>query len=227
MHETLSFRHLPEEEKVSLNALYVDYFFHRQDAAWKRAALQKLPALKKCTDMLICGEDLGLVPACVPDVMDQLGILSMEVQRMPKKPGQEFFRPAQAPYLSVVTPSSHDMSTIRGWWAEDTERNQRFFMHELGQYAHPPADCEPWIVRNIIRQHLNAPAMWAVFQMQDLLAMSGELRQPDAAGERINEPSNPRHYWRYRMPLYLEELMSSYAFNGMLSDMLMDGARKH
>jgi len=227
MHETLSFRHLPEEEKVSLNALYVDYFFHRQDAAWKRAALHKLPALKKCTDMLICGEDLGLVPACVPDVMDQLGILSMEVQRMPKKPGQEFFRPAQAPYLSVVTPSSHDMSTIRGWWAEDPERNQRFFVHELGQYAHPPTDCEPWIVRNIIRQHLNAPAMWAVFQMQDLLAMSGELRQPDAAGERINEPSNPRHYWRYRMPLYLEELMSSYAFNGMLSDMLMDSARKH
>ena len=227
MHETLSYRHLSELEKGVFHNLYVDYFFQRQDMAWKRAALHKLPALKKCTDMLICGEDLGLVPACVPDVMNQLGILSMEVQRMPKKPGQEFFRPVQAPYLSVVTPSSHDMSTIRGWWTEDPERNQRFFVHELGQYAHPPSDCEPWIVRNIIRQHLNAPAMWAVFQIQDLLAMSGELRQQDAGGERINEPSNPRHYWRYRMPLYLEELMTSYAFNEGLSDMLMDSARKH
>jgi 4-alpha-glucanotransferase len=227
MHETMSFMHLPETEKASLKALYVDYFFKRQDKAWKRAAFHKLPALKKCTDMLICGEDLGLVPDCVPDVMNQLGILSMEVQRMPKKPGQEFFRPAMAPYLSVVTPSSHDMSTIRGWWAEDQERNQRFFLHELGQYAQPPVDCEPWIVRNIVRQHLHSPAMWAVFQMQDLLAMSAELRQQDVAGERINEPANPRHYWRYRMPLQLEELTTSYAFNEMLSDMLMDSARKH
>jgi 4-alpha-glucanotransferase len=227
MRETLSFKHLPESDKAPLQELYVDYFFHRQDEAWKREAMRKLPALKRCTDMLICGEDLGLVPACVPDVMNQLGILSMEVQRMPKKPGQEFFRPAQSPYLSVVTPSSHDMSTIRGWWAEDAERNQRFFVHELGQYAHPPADCEPWIVRNIIRQHLNAPALWAVFQLQDLLAMSGELRQQDVAGERINEPSNPRHYWRYRMPLSLDALKSSYAFNEMLSDMLMDSTRKH
>jgi 4-alpha-glucanotransferase len=177
--------------------------------------------------MLICGEDLGLVPGCVPEVMTELGILSMEVQRMPKKTGQEFFNPSHAPYLSVVTPSSHDMSTIRGWWNEDQERNQRFFLHELGQYAHPPVDCEPWIVRNIIRQHLSAPAMWAVFQIQDLLAMSVDLRQADAASERINEPSNPTHYWRYRMPLSLEELMTSYAFNEMLSDMLLDSARKH
>ena len=227
MHETRSFRHLPESDQAPLREMYVDYFFHRQDQAWMRAAMQKLPALKRCTEMLICGEDLGLVPACVPDVMSRLGILSMEVQRMPKQPGQEFFRPAQAPYLSVVTPSSHDMSTIRGWWREDQERNQRFFVHELGQYAHPPAECEPWIVRNIIRQHMHAPAMWSVFQLQDLLAMSAELRQPDANEERINEPSNPRHYWRYRMPLSLERLMTSYAFNEMLSDMLMDSGRKH
>jgi 4-alpha-glucanotransferase len=227
IHQTHSFKHLEESEKEAVRALYVDYFFHRQDLAWKRAAFRKLPALKKCTDMLICGEDLGLVPGCVPEVMTELGILSMEVQRMPKKTGQEFFNPSHAPYLSVVTPSSHDMSTIRGWWNEDQERNQRFFLHELGQYAHPPADCEPWIVRNIIRQHLSAPAMWAVFQIQDLLAMSVDLRQADAASERINEPSNPTHYWRYRMHLSLEELMTSYAFNEMLSDMLLDSARKH
>lgn len=227
IHETSSFKHLANAEKDALKSMYIDYFFVRQDKAWKKAALQKLPALKKCTDMLICGEDLGLVPGCVPDVMSRLGILSMEVQRMPKQPGMEFFRPAQSPYLSVVTPSSHDMSTIRGWWTEDQERNQRFFLHELGQYAHPPSDCEPWIVRNIIRQHLAAPAMWSVFQIQDLLAMSADLRQSDVAGERINEPANPKHYWRYRMPLYLEELMTSYAFNETLSDMLLDSGRKH
>jgi 4-alpha-glucanotransferase len=227
MSSTSSFRHLPASDRSHLQELYVDYFFRRQDHIWKREALRKLPALKRCTDMLICGEDLGLVPSCVPDVMNQLGILSMEVQRMPKDQGQEFFRPSKAPYLSVVTPSSHDMSTIRGWWQEDAEQRQRFFLHELGQYARPPKDCEPWIVRNIIRQHLQSPAQWSVFQFQDLIAMSGELRQENAEDERINDPSNPHHYWRYRMHITIEQLMTEDGFNDMLLGMISDGARKH
>ena len=89
--------------------------------------------LKRATNMLICGEDLGMVPHCVPDVMKQLGILSLEIQRMPKETTREFFHPNDAPYLSVVTPSTHDMSTIRGWWEEDRDRTQRFFNNILGQ----------------------------------------------------------------------------------------------
>lgn len=227
MAETPSFRHLHESDRQRLQALYVDYFFRRQDDNWKREAFRKLPALKRSTDMLICGEDLGLVPACVPDVMTQLGILSMEVQRMPKDPGQEFFRPSKAPYLSVVTPSSHDMSTIRGWWKEDDAQRQRFFLHELGQYARPPMDCEPWIVRNIMRQHLESPAQWSVFQFQDLIAMSGELRLENDDHERINEPANPKHYWRYRMHISLEQLMTEDGFNDLLLGMITDGGRKH
>ncbi|MFM7838530.1 MAG: 4-alpha-glucanotransferase, partial [Chitinophagaceae bacterium] len=119
MQHTASYRHLDDLTKKKLYELYIDYFFRRQDEFWKQEALQKLPALKRSTNMLICGEDLGLVPGCVPDVMQQLGILSLEIQRMPKKQEQEFFHPKDAPYLSVVTPSTHDMSTIRGWWEED------------------------------------------------------------------------------------------------------------
>jgi 4-alpha-glucanotransferase len=54
-------------------------------------AMHKLPYLKRATNMLICGEDLGMVPHCVPDVMEQLGILSLEIQRMPKKSGIRIF----------------------------------------------------------------------------------------------------------------------------------------
>ena len=95
--------------------------------------MKKLPALKGATNMLVCGEDLGMVPHCVPDVMKQLGILSLEIQRMPKDPAKEFSHPADAPYLSVIMPSTHDMSTVRGWWEEDRNKTQRFFNHELGQ----------------------------------------------------------------------------------------------
>lgn len=226
MEDTASFRHLEGHVREVLREHYVDYFFRRQDGFWRREAMEKLPALKRCTDMLICGEDLGLVPGCVPDVMRQLGILSMEVQRMPKDPRREFFHPADAPYLSVVTPSSHDMSTVREWWTEDPQRTQRFFTHELGRYSEAPALCDPWICEEILLQHLRSPAQWAVFQLQDLLAIDGGLRRHDPCEERINVPANPHHYWRYRMHLTLEDLSGQDAFNTRLRTLVEGSGRK-
>lgn len=213
MESTPSFRHLPWDVKDKLKELYVDYFFRRQDDFWKIEAMKKLPALKRSTDMLICGEDLGLVPGCVPDLMRQLGILSLEIQRMPKDQKKEFFHPNDAPYLSVVTPSTHDMSTVRGWWEEDHTRIQHFFTHELGQYGQAPYFCEPWISRAIVLQHLYSPSQWAVFQFQDLMGISESLRREDPQDERINVPANPRHYWRYRMHIPLETLLREKELN--------------
>jgi 4-alpha-glucanotransferase len=225
MDSTLSFRHLPWEIKDRLKELYVDYFFRRQDEFWKREAMKKLPALKRCTDMLICGEDLGLVPGCVPDVMKQLGILSLEIQRMPKDPKKEFFHPNDAPYLSVVTPSTHDMSTVRGWWVEDHERIQHFYTHELGQYGQAPYFCEPWISKAIVLQHLYSPAQWAVFQFQDLMGISETMRRENPEEERINVPANPRHYWRYRMHMPLENLLREKELNQEILGYVQDSGR--
>jgi len=225
MHHTLSYQFLDDENKRNLYELYVDYFFKRQDDFWKKEALKKLPALKRSTNMLICGEDLGLVPSCVPDVMRQLGILSLELQRMPKGLGKEFFHPSDAPYLSVVTPSTHDMSTIRGWWEEDRSRTQRFFNLELGQWGEAPTHCESWINRSIVQQHLDSPAMWSVFQMQDILGMSETLRRADPHEERINIPADSQHYWNYRMHITLEELLKDKAFNHSFRDMVEAAGR--
>lgn len=213
MEGTLSFRYLDDGVKNQLKDLYVDYFFRRQDDFWQQQALQKLPALKRVTNMLICGEDLGLVPACVPDVMRDLGLLSLEIQRMPKDPKRTFFHPNDAPYLSVVTPSTHDMSTIRGWWEEDRSKTQEFYNKELGQWGEAPYYCEGWINKAIVIQHLYSPAMWSIFQLQDILGMSDALRRQDPNAERINVPANPKHYWRYRMHLSVEQLMQEKAFN--------------
>jgi 4-alpha-glucanotransferase len=213
MEQTTSFKYLSPEVQTSLKALYVDYFFRRQDEYWMREAMQKLPALKRETNMLICGEDLGMVPACVPVAMKQLGLLGLEIQRMPKQPGREFSRPADAPYLSVVTPSSHDMSTIRGWWEEDVELTQKFYNQELGRPGTAPLHCAGWINRAIVDQHLASPAMWSIFQLQDILGMDEGLRRQDIAAERINVPAIPNYYWRYRMHLTLEKLQQADAFN--------------
>ena len=210
---TSSFKHLNESTQNKLNELYVDYFFKRQDAAWEKEAMKKLPMLKRSTNMLICGEDLGLVPSCVPDVMYQLGMLSLEVQRMPKANHKTFFHPNDAPYLSVVTPSSHDTSTIRGWWEEDRTKTQQFYNYEMGHLGNAPIYCDGWINKAILSQHLYSPAMWAIFQLQDFMGIDESLRRSDPNEERINVPANPKHYWRYRMHLSLEQLLESEQFN--------------
>ncbi len=225
IESTSSFRYLDQHTQQQLKDLYVDYFFRRQDDFWMKEAMKKLPALKRVTNMLVCGEDLGLVPACVPDVMRQLGLLSLEIQRMPKDPKRTFFHPSDAPYLSVVTPSTHDMSTIRGWWEEDKERIQQFYNHELGQSGEAPYYCEAWINTAIVIQHLYSPSMWTVFQLQDLMGMDAALRKEDPHGERINIPADPKHYWRYRMHVTLESLLQQDDFNSTLQGFIQQSGR--
>ncbi len=225
VHFTRSFQELDEHTKHLVNEIYLDYFYHRNEEFWRAKAMAKLPVLKKATNMLLCGEDLGMVPACVPSVMNDLGILSLEIQRMPKDPKITFGHPAAYPYLSVATPSSHDTSTVRGWWEENHDLTQRFYNEILGNAYQAPYECSSGIVRQIILQHLYSPSMWAIFAIQDLLGMDENLRLPNAAAERINNPANPTHYWRYRMHLNLEDLLLESGFNQDLRDQVLASGR--
>ena len=175
--------------------------------------------------MLVCGEDLGMVPHCVPELMSQLGILSLEIQRMPKKRDIEFFNPGDAPYLSVVSPSTHDMSTIRAWWEEDREKTKRFYNTQLNHPGEPPMICEPVISKEIVLQHLSSPAMWSVFQLQDLLGTDKKIRRDDPKKERINDPANPENNWDYRMHINLEDLNKEKIFNEELKGFINASGR--
>ncbi len=225
MEKTLSYQYLDDWTKHQLYFLSINYFYERQNEFWRGEALQKLPALKQETDMLICGEDLGLVPATVPRVMQDLGLLSLEVQRMPKDESATFTNLERAPYLSVVTPSTHDMSTIRGWWEEDRELTQNFYNNQLGRSGDAPQYCEPDINKQVVEQHLYSPAMWSIFQLQDLMGVNGELRRSDPNAERINVPAIPQYYWRYRMHLTLEKLMNKNQFTDELTQMISASGR--
>ncbi len=225
IEDTSTFKYLDGDTQHKLKDLYVNYFFRRQDDFWYKEAMKKLPELKRSTNMLICGEDLGMVPDCVPGVMKELAILSLEIQRMPKDPTRDFFHPNDAPYLSVVTPSTHDMSTIRGWWEEDRPVTQHFFNQELGQWGTAPFYCEPWINQLIVKQHLYSPAIWSIFQLQDLLGMDKELRRENPSEERINIPADPKHYWCYRMHLTLENLLAQKGFNSELKMSIAEAGR--
>lgn len=216
IEDTTSFKHLDWNIQQHLKTMYSDYFYRRQDEFWRKEAMKKLPSLKLATNMLICGEDLGMVPKPVPQVMKQLGILSLEIQRMPKVEYHEFSHPAEAPYLSVVTPSTHDMSPIRTWWEENREVTQKFFNKELGQWGDAPSTCESWISKAITLQHLYSTAMWAVFLLQDLMGINDSVRREDHPSERINIPAVANHFWRYRMHIPLEQLLRENDFNNEL-----------
>jgi 4-alpha-glucanotransferase len=187
--------------------------------------MRKMPAIKQSTNMLICGEDLGMVPGCVPKVMNELGILSLEVQRMPKNPKTLFFHPDDAPYMSVVSPSSHDTSTIRGWWEEDAEVRQKFFNFMLGEWGQAPDKMTTDISKKIINQHFYSKAMLAIFPIQDYLGISEKLRHPDVNAERINIPANFPHFWNYRMHISLEDLQKEIEFNDELAEMIHRSGR--
>ncbi|QTA81651.1 Glycoside hydrolase, family 77 [Desulfonema limicola] len=189
MIKTSSYKNLDEQDRLKLRELYIDYFYKRHEKFWYSQGMKKLPVIKNATTMLVCGEDLGMVPGCVPDVMEELGILSLNIQRMPKKLDETFNNPANNPYLSVCTTSSHDMSTLRGWWEqEEKEKIQLFFNTIFGHKGKAPETCEPWICKEIINQHLNSPSMWAIFPIQDILGIDASLRRENTAEEQINNP---------------------------------------
>ncbi len=196
---TASFAALDETTRQHLLELYHHYFYVRQESRWRKEAMHKLPLIRRATRMLICGEDLGMVPHCVNGVMKEQGILGLEVQRMPKEAGRAFAGISQAPYLSVLTPSTHDMSTIRGWWEEDAGISRKFYRQILGHATTPPRQANTELIKEIINQHLHANAMWRIFQIQDLLAAAGHIPDQHPDKERINIPAVTQHYWRYRI----------------------------
>jgi 4-alpha-glucanotransferase len=224
LQTTKSYQELDADARWRVEQLYADYFYSRQEDFWQAQGYQKLPAMRRASQMLLCGEDLGMVPACVPGVLRELGILSLEIQRMPKTSNAEFSNPADAPYMSVVSPSTHDMTTLRAWWREDYHCTSRFAWQMLG-ISHPDPELSGELATRIIWQHLDSPAMWAVFPLQDLLAMDEDLRHPQPEFERINVPAIMPYYWRYRTHLSLEQLRTSHAFNARLQALITESRR--
>lgn len=224
-HTTYSYASLDAGRRGAYDRLYDDFFYRRHNDFWRASAMSKLPELLDSTGMLACGEDLGMIPACVPSVMDALRILSLEIQRMPKSVTETFADPARYPYLSVCTTSTHDMNPIRAWWEEDGWLTGRFWHEVLGGEGPAPKSCEPWICQGILSRHVMSPAMLTVLPLQDWLSMDGDLRFADPAAERINVPADSRHYWRYRMHLTLEKLLSQDEFNDSVKKMIRDSGR--
>jgi len=220
-----AFENMPWERKDAFKGLYYDYFFHRHEDFWKKNGLRHLSSVISSTNMLVCGEDLGMIPACVPDVMQKLNILSLELQTMPKQQGCEYADTSKFPYFSVCTTSTHDVNPLRAWWHEDKGRTERYWWNMLHCEGEVPYECNPEIAGKIIDGYLNSPSMLCILPIQDYLALSGNMSSPDPADERINIPSICPYNWHYRMHVSLERLLADTEFNNSLKTAVKKSGR--
>ena len=225
--DTASFQYLHDEHwKNILRSMHDESFFgSRSDYMWREQALQTLPMMQGASDMLVCGEDLGFIPPCVHPIMEELGIVGLRIQRMPSEEGEEFGDPESYGYMTVASPSSHDTTNFRAWYLEDEDRRDRY----CAQFGLPagdaPGQCSPDTVRAVVRQHLNSPSMLAIFSIQDIIGMSRTLPQRDPDQETINVPSNPEHYWRYRMHVSVADLVGDQELTSALRALIQGSGR--
>ena len=220
-----AYEQLDEEQKYNFNRLYNDYFYRRNNQFWYQEAMKKLPRLTQATHMLVCAEDLGMVPECVPWVMNELRILSLEIQTMPKDPNLRFGKLSHNPYRSVCTFSTHDMPTLRQWWDEDYEQTQVYYNGPLRRGGDAPHPLPGWLAKDIVSRQLTSPSMLCLLSLQDWLSIDEKLRLPDQNAERINIPANPRHYWRYRMHMTIEDLLKADDFNETIKTLISQSGR--
>ena len=216
---------LGSEDKDAFVRLYNNYFYQRHSMYWGQQALKRLPAILKDSRMLICGEDLGMLPDCVEPVLDKLRILTLEIQQMPKQQGFEFAHLEANPYRSVSTISTHDMSPLRLWWQESPERRQRFYVTMLQKEGRAPEQLPAHLAEEIIARHLYCPSMLCILALQDWLAMDGELRSKHPQDERINVPSDPYNRWKWRMHVTIEQLIAAERYNNKVKTMITRSKR--
>ena len=202
LHKTKSYQALSDDQKQAIDTIYEDFYFHRHNEFWKQKALEKLPALVNATKMIACGEDLGMIPACVPEVMQELGIMSLEVQRMPKVFGHPFVQTEDLPENCVYTTGTHDMSTLRGWLAEDRVRTRQF----LDSLDLDDRKVTSKTLRKLIDKHLDNPSKWNIYPLQDLLDLNEKNWSPNPKDDQINVPANAKNQWKWRMKISLEDL---------------------
>ena len=216
---------LNSEEKDAFMRLYNNYFFQRHDMYWGAQAMERLPLVLSATRMMVCAEDLGMLPACVEPVLDALRIQTLEIQTMPKQSGFEFAHLGGYPYRSVATFATHDMAPMRLWWAESPERSQRYYVTMLQKEGRAPEQLPAHLAEEIIARHLYCPSMLCLLSLQDWLAMDSSLRRPNPREERINVPSDCYNRWQYRMHVTIEALLEADAYNRKIRTMITRSKR--
>lgn len=218
---------LGDDEREAFMRLYNNYYYERHNHLWRDNASKLLSKLFCKTKMLLCAEDLGMLPSCVSEVLSDHRILSLEIQTLPKYIGEEFTHLSQNPVRSVCTFSTHDMSPLRLWWKENPSRKQRYYTTVMMREGSAPDTITPQLAEEIIARHIYSPSMLCIMQIQDYLAMDTNPRNDSLplSAERINIPSDAYNRWQYRIPVSIEKLMENKVLSAKIFNLTKHSKR--
>jgi 4-alpha-glucanotransferase len=187
-----------------------------EEEKWEPQARTILRAMLDSGSMLPCAEDLGTVPDVARKVLEEYAIPGMDVQRWMRdwEGSGDYTPPAKYRPHSIVTLSTHDMSSFLGWWRlEATPDDKERFLRFAGLTA--DADNAALCRAALERAH-EAASIFSVHSMQDLLVHAGVLNEWKAE-LRINRPGTvDENNWRLRVPAPLEELLKLPANKNLL-----------
>lgn len=239
-HETTAWQSLSACEKDGLERLFAAKNADNEKL-WKAQAEELLGVFTACTDMLPCAEDLGTIPACVPEVLEKLGILGLKVIRWERRwseGGQPFKDIAAYPRLSVATTSVHDSSTLRGWWESENGAND-FLAAWAPESAGLPAGTSerfragytPEVAAYVISTMAKTSSSVFAIPAQDFLALDETYYLAKAEDERVNIPGSVNAFnWTYRLPDTVENLTKNKklvsAIAGVLKERRARSAKK-
>ena len=209
---TKGFQSLGEAERAALRGL-IDRRRRESEETWERHGQKLLAEMQNATDMLVCAEDLGDVPRCVPRVLSRAGdsraahpsLVARIRQRSPGLPCPRHpsdglsaalrLHPVRARHL-------HHTRMVGGGC-----RGEGALLPHAGRKGRLPGTDDkraPGNHRASVPRRGESPH---IFQLQDLLDLDEKLWAADPRTDRINIPGTVSETnWTWRMPLSLEEL---------------------
>ena len=224
-YETKAWNTLEHWEKEILSGMFNESE-QKQERLWEEQAEKIFSALISESDMVPCGEDLGVYIPCMERVLDKCGILGLKVIRWCRKwekLNQPFASLKSYRRLSIVTTSVHDSSTMREWYNEEIKRlnmpadqirPQNFFeQSDIDAFGvdsskiHFTESFCPQTAQLLLETFAKTSGAWFINPLQDWLYLDAKYYDSDQKSERINVPGSVTSFnWTWRMPVYVEEL---------------------
>jgi 4-alpha-glucanotransferase len=111
---------IPYQEPAENQGLH-GFFDPRDERVWGEHGRKILTVMAGSTGMLLCAEDLGVIPPACTETLAQLGIPGNDVQRWVKdwKTKNDFLPPQEYRRLSVAMLSTHDTTNWAAWWEKE------------------------------------------------------------------------------------------------------------
>lgn len=117
-------------------------FDPKDESLWKEHGKEILEVMLGSAEMLPCAEDLGVVPKCSYEILEEYKIPGSDVQRWVRNWGKDYrFKCAEA-YRpnSMAMLSTHDTSAFCAWWENEAGTVDEWFFRKKCEERGIPLD---------------------------------------------------------------------------------------